>query len=524
MAQQATQSTSREKQGSRWQRLMQSRWGLPLLFGMVATLWRLPFVFRYDLFFQTEGGVHYLMAKHILKGEFPTYFWEQDYAGTLPHFVTAAFFALFGPSIPLASFVSVLTYAGAVALGVAFVRRFFGMQSAAMAGIFAAVGVPYGLKYTTVPPGSGYDFSLLVPFLFLWLAAIVHQRGWGAWRALAIGLLAGHCWYYNKQVLLSFATVGAVFIADVHGRKLLKEFLTSRWLALCGVAFLIGYLPEIVYRLSHESKHQLLGVASPGEMWQNLYWVFRVLPAYFDGDPLARLPEGVHYLQHNHSENFPQSALDFICIFIAWTVVVYILKRLAAAWREHNVAVLMLAAYPVINVLAIVFSRVAVGEYYGPKRYLFTSGIILLLWAGIQARECWEKRRWWMVAFLGLMVPISLVHQRDLLHMPDELRDYRAVVQQLRESHLHYGVTFYSYAFALTGLSDEDVIFAVLDYNQHEPYERVVAQQDMIALVYPTGRLSPPDRAKFFDRIFTREGGVHEAGELSWAVYKRAGP
>jgi hypothetical protein len=129
-----------------------------------------------------------------------------------------------------------------------------------------------------------------------------------------------------------------------------------------------------------------------------------------------------------------------------------------------------------------------------------------------------------MVAFLGLMVPISLVHQRDLLHMPDELRDYRAVVQQLRESHLHYGVTFYSYAFALTGLSDEDVIFAVLDYNQHEPYERVVAQQDMIALVYPTGRLSPPDRAKFFDRIFTREGGVHEAGELSWAVYKRAGP
>jgi hypothetical protein len=98
-------------------------WFLGLLFGIAAALLRVPFIFRYDLYFQTEGGVHYLMAKRILNGEFPSYFWESDYAGTLPHFVTAALFAVFGPPIPLALLVSVLSYAGAAAFGVAYVKE-----------------------------------------------------------------------------------------------------------------------------------------------------------------------------------------------------------------------------------------------------------------------------------------------------------------------------------------------------------------------------------------------------------------
>ena len=480
-------------------------------------------MFRYDLYFQTEGGVHYLMAKRILNGEFPTYFWESNYAGTLPHFVTAGLFAVFGRSIPLASFVSVLTYAGAVALGVAYVKRVLGIREAVAAAIFAVVGVPYGLKYTIVPPGSGYDFSLMFTFAFFWLAIVVYQRGWSIWRCALAGLLAGYCWYFGKQVLLSFVTIGAVFATDKHGRKVLKDLVTSRWVAVFAATFAVGYLPEIIYRLSHEAKHSLLGVASPEQMWRSLYWFFRVLPAYFDGDPLARLPEGVHYLLRNSTENFPQSAVDFIGIFIAWTVAVYILKRCTSASREHNVPVLMLVAYPIINVLAVIFSSVAAGEYYAPKRYLYTSGIILLFWTGIKACECWGKKQFILVGFLGLLLPMSIIHQYDLLNMPDELRDYRTVVQQLLENDLHYGVTFYSYAFALTGLSDEKLIFGVLDYNQHESYERIVAQRDTLALVYPTGRLAPPDHAAFYNKPFARVGDPHQAGELSWVVYKRAG-
>lgn len=502
----------------RWQ----GPWIQGVVWGLAALIWRLPFIFRYDLYFQTEGGAYYLMAKHILKGEFPVYLWEQDYNGTLPHFVAAAVMAVFGHSIVLASLVSAMTYAVAVALGVAYVHAYIGRKAALVAGAFAAVGVPYGLKYTTIPPGSGYDFSLLFPFLFFYLAMTIYRRGWSVWLSIIAGLLAGHCWYFCKHVLLSFATVGAVFLTDVAGRKRLTEFISSRWAALFGGAFLVGYLPEIVYKLSHTAEHELLGVASPGEIWRSVYWFCRVFPVYFDGDPLGRLPEGVHYLMHNSAENFPQSAMDFLCIFIAWTVAVLILKQLKASWREHNVPVLMLAAYPVVNVLATVLSHFAAGEYYAPKRYLYTSGIILLLWTGIKTREFWEKKQWVLVGFLVVLLPVSVVHQYELLQMPDELRDYRAVVRQLQENNLHYGVTFYSYAFTMTALSDEDVIFGVLDYHQHEPYERIVAQQDTLALVYPSGRLNVPDRASFYNRQFVRTGEPHQVGELSWVVYKLA--
>lgn len=496
-------------------------WFLPVISGLAALLWKLPFVSRYDLNFQTEGGVHYLMAKHILRGEFPTYFWEQDYAGTLPHFVAAGFFAIFGSSIVLAAFVSALTYAIAVALGVAYVEKHFDRRAAIAAGIFAAVGVPYGIKYTTQPPGSGYDFTLIVPFVFLWLATAVYQRGWNLWRSLIGGLLLGHCWYYNKQVLLAVATVAAVFLVLEAGRKRLKELLSPKFMGAFIGAAIVGYLPEIVWKLSHPAKHNLLGIATPDQMWTSAYWLCRVLPAYFDGEPLARQPEGVHYLQHQYSENFPQSAVDFLGIFIAWAVVVFILTRLTRAWRERNAPVLLLAAYPVINMAAVIFSRVAAGEYYAPKRYLYTSGIIFLLWAGIKLADVWTKRQWILAGFLALLIPVSFFHQRQMLGYPDELRDYRALVTRLEQTGHRYGVTFYSYAFALMGLSDERLIFGVLDYNQHESYDKIVKQQDELVLVYPTDRLNPPDSASFYGRTFRRVAAPEVVGELSWVLYRR---
>jgi hypothetical protein len=84
------------------------RWFLPILFGVLS--WKLPFVFRYDINYQTERGVHYLMSKHILKGEFPVYLCESDYVGTLPHFVVRVFLVVLDPLIALATFVSFLTY------------------------------------------------------------------------------------------------------------------------------------------------------------------------------------------------------------------------------------------------------------------------------------------------------------------------------------------------------------------------------------------------------------------------------
>src|SRR5437867_11346013 len=57
----------------------------------IAHVLQLPEV-HYD-----EAGTG-LMARHVLRGDFPMFYWGEDYGGTLESFLTAVSFALFGSS------------------------------------------------------------------------------------------------------------------------------------------------------------------------------------------------------------------------------------------------------------------------------------------------------------------------------------------------------------------------------------------------------------------------------------------
>src|SRR5262249_52903124 len=52
---------------------------------------------RYPLL-DSDQAVVGLMGVHILKGEFPAFYWGQSYGGTLESFVAALLFSLFGVS------------------------------------------------------------------------------------------------------------------------------------------------------------------------------------------------------------------------------------------------------------------------------------------------------------------------------------------------------------------------------------------------------------------------------------------
>jgi hypothetical protein len=198
-----------------------------------------------------------------------------------------------------------------------------------------------------------------------------------------------------------------------------------------------------------------------------------------------------------------------------------IIQRLVRAWKERDVPILLLADYPVMNVMAVVLSHVASGEYYAPKRYLFTSSILLMLSTRIKVYDCWTRRQSIVAGLIGLLLPMSVMHHLRMIEMPDELRDYRTLIAQLEQANHRYGVTWHTYAFALTGLSDEALILSALDHNQREVYDRIVAQQDCLVLVFPTQAVNAPDRARFFGRDFSRAGDSYPVGELSWALYNR---
>ncbi len=230
----------------------------------------------------------------------------------------------------------------------------------------------------------------------------------------------------------------------------------------------------------------------------------------------------MHYLQHNPVvESWPRTWVDLVGVATAWTVLILFVIRFARAWKAERMAVMLLGLYVFVNILAVVASKVAEGDYYGQRRYMFICGEVLLIWAGIEFYDGWRMRRYFVAVLLSLMLPLSVFHQWRLLHQPDEIKDYREMVRQLHDHGYRYGVTWYTYAFALTALSDEQMVFSVLDHNQHEVYERMVAGQDKVALVHPSALRNLPDNVVFQGYRYRRDGLTENVGELAWTPYRR---
>src|ERR1017187_467284 len=153
-------------------------WGLAALFGGLNILIHLPFLFRYDLFFQSDLAVCHLMAKQIMRGDFPLYQWGADYCGIGPvDFLTALLFKLFGASIPLSGFVSLLFWAAGVTLLTAYVGVYVSRRAMLATGAALAVGMPFFLMYCTQPLSSTYSQAALYIGGVGWLAGTMGKRG-----------------------------------------------------------------------------------------------------------------------------------------------------------------------------------------------------------------------------------------------------------------------------------------------------------------------------------------------------------
>ena len=488
----------------------------------------------------------------MLLGEFPVYTWGTDYTGIGPlEFLGAGLMALFGPSIPLASSVSLLAWGCGVGLLVAFVGAYFDRGAMVASGCALAIGMPFYLTYNTQPNFSSYSMLPLVIGGFLWLTVLILQRGPRTWFCALTACIMGWCWYANKHALVMWLAAGVALVVMAQGREFLRTFARSGMLWICVVVFLVGYSPEILYKmkvLPHENREEnakgFLSLASPKGIVANWYMLFRSLPMYFDSDPWSRSPCGVHYLNHMENwESFPLSTVDTVGLIAAAIVVSYGIKLLRQSYKNKNFPVFMFCMIPVVNMATILVAAQSGGSYYSIRRYLLPSGIIFLVLLGARLSAAWSTRQRVVVGVLALCLAISAFHQCQLLQSPDELTDYRRMATEIVEAGYQYGISWYSYAHTLTALSDERVKFGILDFGKQSPYQTAALTQAVVAVVWPATQPPPFEFAQtlFFggvrfkqDRVqvlptqvnllganYQRMGEPHIVGELGWAPYQK---
>lgn len=496
------------------------------VFGALAFFGRLPFLFRYDLHFAGDSATCYLMALRIARGDLPFYFYGQDYQGATEAFLAAPLVMLFGPSIPLVATVSLLEWSIATAIAVYLTRRATTAQAAAIVGIVAAVGVPYTLHFVTVP-FWGHPGSQLLGMLALLQAMFIMERGASTLRAVLLGATVGMGLYVGKQSVPAFVAAGVALALMRTPHWNPRTSLKSGDLAAGLAGFFAGYLPEIVYRWQHSGSRSFLSLATPAVLWGNLRNLAFSVVAYVDAQPVSRMPEGTYFFSRQPERLvYPANPLDAFMWIVAAATLALASAALVRAYQTSNTAQFVIALPLLVNVALVVMSLESGGSFINVRRYLHPAAIMFSVWTGLVIAWMVEQRRkvfvfgGWLL--LTLFVGRIWVHEYALLRAPDELRELRAIIQDLHREGLTRGLASWGYALTISALTAEDVIVAPQEGGRIEDYHRLVAEADRIAVI---GRNDVPAADMVVRGIVFRPiANPHRGETLQWTEYRRRPP
>src|SRR4051812_19198039 len=133
-----------------------ARFWLPLagilLIGLLA---RVTLVLSDFGFLDADEAIVGLMARHILAGERPSFYWGQGYMGPLEAYSAAALFALMGPSAVALKLAPVGYSLAFVLLSAVVARRLFGSSPALLAAAYLALP-PMMLALWSIKARGGY--------------------------------------------------------------------------------------------------------------------------------------------------------------------------------------------------------------------------------------------------------------------------------------------------------------------------------------------------------------------------------
>ena len=216
-------------------------------FGVAARLWILA---RPMGALDSDEAVIGLMARQILHGQLPTFFWGQSYGGSHEAILAAALFALVGPSTLALKAVPLALSAVAALLTWRIGRLLLGEAAGRWAGVVFWAWPPAFVWWAT--KASVYWGSLCLALVALLelcrLGARAAGTPAGGTREIAeagiCGLFTGLAWWANPQTLCVLVPAYLWFAPALLRRR--------RLLPVLGALALVGAAPWIRYNLVHQ--------------------------------------------------------------------------------------------------------------------------------------------------------------------------------------------------------------------------------------------------------------------------------
>jgi hypothetical protein len=264
----------------------------------------------------SDQAVTGLMARHILGGEFPFFFYGQDYCGSIEAYLVSTVFFFLGAT----RFTLALTICLESIFLILFIyylaRLLFDQGTALLAALFSALPSYYLIFHSVLARAAYIEIPIIGVLLFIVACKIIYRDESSGKTFLALGVFCGlGMWTHFLIVFYLPPIFLLVFIKDkwFWGRRSILFFLSG---------LILGGLPLWVHNIAHPlvTWHYLFDASGGGEP------VLTSLQDFF----LYRFPEvlGVRY---NETNTF--------CIpyfsFVLYTLYLALFLFLLLSRREH---------------------------------------------------------------------------------------------------------------------------------------------------------------------------------------------
>jgi len=428
---------------------------------------KVSLIFTKAVPFNSDEAIVALMARHILQGERPIFFYGQAYMGSLDAWLVAGAFRIFGEQVFSIRIVQIGLYVLFLLTTWLIARLIFKDRFVADLSIWVAAVPPVLVTTYTTATLGGYGETLVLGNLVLLIGYQVTLGEWRSnWRAwLTLGIVSGLAFWTNGLSVVYFIPVAAAGLWTLN-----KEQIGLY--VICVVGFFVASSPWWFYNTTQ-------GGAALAIFNQDTPTSSTVLSR-----TIGLLALGVTALlgiRHPWTPNFVSIPVQLILLLLMMGAILVYIKN------KHDKKIPIARGWEaLIGIFIISFLVLFIGTQFGVDatgRYLLPLYLAIVL---LQAMFIGVALKWRKVAGLTLLSLIILMNgyetwiasvspekittQFDPITRFDNQYD-EELISFLNHHGERRGYTNYWVSFRLAFISDETLIYsAELPYKQDFRY------------------------------------------------------
>lgn len=198
----------------------------------------------------SDEAIFLLMARHILHGERPLYFYGEAYGGSADSYLTALFYAIFGESITLARLVQTLEYLGGMLFTYLLAKRLLPGSRFGPMTVLWLMALPPLLMTTWTTPAVLYAVVIMLGAIIAYLGhRLLFEDADRLWAWLLFGAVCGLSFWTFGILVVYMVPVFLLFLWRFSRRRLHLYILSAAAFFLFSLPWWVQAVPglQVVY-------------------------------------------------------------------------------------------------------------------------------------------------------------------------------------------------------------------------------------------------------------------------------------